>query len=125
MNPTSDPFSVFDYPGQIVHVPFSDGVTNQLTGMWTAPEAPVTATLTGDLQDLTYQDLQKMPEGEYAIGDRRIFTAAALCTGDVLQVTEADGSVSEWTVKALEKTTHIMPKFGLPSRNVYLLKRRG
>lgn len=119
-----DPFSVLNFPRQIVHVPQTAGETNQSTGAWTAATQAATAVITGDVQDLTARDLQRLPEGEYQIGDRRIFTASALNDGDILQVTEDTGSVTEWTVKTLERSTHILPKFGVSTRKTYLLKRR-
>ena len=117
-------FSVFDYPRQILHVPITAGETNQSTGAWQPPSTPISAVIAGDIQDLTYRDLQRLPEGEYAIGDRKIFTTVSLTEGDLLQVTEDNGSVSEWSVKTLEKSTHILPKFGVSPRKAYLLKRR-
>lgn len=108
-----------------MHVPIAAGETNQETGVWIPPADPVPAIITGDIQDLTYRDLQRLPEGEYTIGDRRIFTAAALCEGDILQITEDDATVSEWTVKTMEKSTHLLQKFGMSPRKSYLLKRRG
>ena len=117
-------FSVFDYPRQILHVPVSMGETNQTTGAWEPESQLAAATITGDIQDLTARDIQRLPEGEFHIGDRRIFTTAVLADGDLVQVTEDTGSISEWTVKTLERATHILPKFGVSPRKVYLLKRR-
>jgi len=120
----SDIFSVFDFPGQILHVPQVAGETNQSTGTWTAPATPASIPIKGSIQDITAEDLQYLPEGEYVFGDRKISTAAVLSDGDILQVTEPGGAVSTWTVKTRERTSYFLPKFGMPLRHVYLLKRR-
>jgi len=118
-------FSVFDYPRSIVHVPKSAGSTNQATGVWVPGTTPVPVPITGDIQDLTYRDLQRLPEGEYTIGDRRIFTSAALDPDDTLQVTEDDGTVSSWQVKTLERKSHLLETMaGVTRRSYLLLKRR-
>ena len=120
---TPDPFQVFDYPRQIMHVPITAGSTNQTTGVWQPPATPVSVAITGGLRDLTFQDLQQLPEGKFSIGDRRIITTVPLAEEDLLQVTESDGSVTVWIVKTIERTSYVMPKFGFPQRTAYLLKR--
>lgn len=121
----SDVFSVFDFPGQILHVPQVAGGTSQSTGTWQPGSQQTPVAIKGNVQDLTVKDLQRLPEGEYELGDRRISTSAVLGVGDILEVTETDNSVTKWTVKARERTSYILPKFGMPLRHVYLLKRRG
>lgn len=120
---TPDPFAVFDYPRQIMHVPITVGSTNQSTGVWQPPGIPTPAAITGDLQDIKLQDLQRLPEGIVTLGDRRIITTFALSEGDLLQVTESDSSVSVWIVNTVERASYVMPKFGFPQRTAYLLKR--
>lgn len=120
----SDVFSVFDFPGQIMHVPQVTGGTSQSTGAWQPGSQGTAAAIKGNVQDLTVQDLRWLPEGEYEMGDRRISTSALLNVGDYLQITEPGGVVTEWLVKAPERTSYILPKFGMPLRHVYLLKRR-
>jgi len=117
-------FTVFDSPRSIVHVPQSVGHTSQSTGAWVPGSATTAVAITGDIQDLTYRDLQRLPEGEYTIGDRRIFTAAVLVPDDTLQITEDDGTVTRWQVKTLEKTSHLLAAQCGISRRSYLLKRR-
>lgn len=119
-----DVFSVFDYPYQILHVPKTAGETNQTTGTWDPGSESTAVAIKGNLQDITVRELQRLPEGEYAIGDRKISTSTFLTEGDVLRVTEPNGTVSSWYVKAKERTSYILPKFGMPLRHVYLLKRR-
>jgi hypothetical protein len=119
-----DVFSVFDFPGKIVHVPNVAGETNQSDGTWQAASQPATSEITGNVQDLTVRDLQRLPEGEYEFGDRKISTGATLSPGDTLEITEVDQSTTSWLVKARERTSYILPKFGMPLRHVYLLKRR-
>lgn len=119
-----DIFSVFDFPGQILHVPQVAGETNQSTGAWTPASQPSAVAITGSIQDITAKDLQRLPEGEYEIGDRKFSTGASLNAGDLLQITEPDATVTEWTVKERERTSYFLPKFGMPLRHVYLLKRR-
>jgi len=120
-----DVFSVFDFPGTIMHVPQVAGETNQSTGTWQAATQPSKSAITGNVQDLTVRDLQRMPEGEYELGDRKISTGATLTPGDLLEITEVDNTVTTWAVKARERTSYILPKFGMPLRHVYLLKRHG
>ncbi|MDD1695104.1 MAG: hypothetical protein LUQ71_10310 [Methanoregula sp.] len=117
-------FSVFNFHGSILHTPKSVGQTNQSSGAWVPGPAAVSVPITGDIQDLTYRDLQRLPEGEYTIGDARIFTAAVLDPDDTLQVTEGDGTVSSWQVKTLEKTGRMMAAVCGIRRRSYLLKRQ-
>jgi hypothetical protein len=118
-------FSFFNTSRQIMHVPITAGETSQSSGTWQPPAVPVPVAITGDIQDITAKDLQRLPEGEYEIGDCRIITGAILNDGDQLRVTEEDGSVSTWSVKTLEKKTRIMQRLGIAPRRVYLLKRCG
>jgi len=119
-----DPFSIFNFPRSIVHVPKSVGSTSQSTGTWVPGSSTTSVPIAGDIQDLTYKDLQRLPEGEYTIGDRRIFTAAVLDPDDTLQVTEDDGAVSSWQVKTLERKGHMIEAMTGMTRRSYLLKRR-
>lgn len=119
-----DVFSVFDFPGQILHVPQVAGGTSQTTGTWQPGSQQTPVAIKGNVQDLTVRDLQRLPEGVYELGDRKISTSAVLNVDDILQITEPDSVISEWTVKARERTSYILPKFGMPMRHVYLLKRR-
>lgn len=103
---TTDPFDVFDHPYQITHVAVTEGHTYQETGAW-VPGETTSTPITGNLEDLTLEDLQRLPEGEYTLGDRRIHTGAHLVPGDRLEVLEPDGTTSRWTVRALEfQSTH-------------------
>jgi len=119
-----DVFSILDYPWQIMHVPITPGETNQSTGAWTPPATVASVAITGSLQDISVKDMQRLPEGEYEIGDRRFSTLVALNDGDVLQVTEFDATVSNWYVKTRERTSYVMHSVGLPLRHTYLLKRK-
>ena len=119
-----DVFSILDYPWQIMHVPTTAGGTNQTTGAWTPPATAASVAITGSIQDISVKDLQRLPEGEYEIGDRRFSSSVALNDGDILQVTEFDATVSNWYVKTRERTSYVMQKVGLPLRHTYLLKRR-
>lgn len=119
-----DVFSVFNFPGQILHIPQVAGATNQSTGAWQPGPQQTPVAITGNVQDLTVWDLQRLPEGEYEFGDRKISTGATLTRGDLLEITEVDQTTTTWLVKARERTSYILPKFGMPLRHVYLLKRR-
>lgn len=118
---TTDPFDVFDHPHQITHVTVTEGHTDQETGAW-VPGTTTTAPIAGSLEDLTLRDLQRLPEGEYTLGDRRIHTGARLVPGDRLEVVEPDGTTSRWAVRALEKQTSFLAHHGI-DRRTYLLKR--
>ena len=119
---TTTEFDVFDHPFAIVHVAVTEGHTDQETGAW-APGTPTSAPIAGSLEDLTLRDLQRLPEGEYTLGDRRIHTGARLVPGDRLEVVEPDGTTSRWTVRALEKQTSFLVHYGI-DRRTYLLKRQ-
>ncbi|MBN2734730.1 MAG: hypothetical protein JXQ82_07740 [Methanomicrobiaceae archaeon] len=108
----------FDWPYSIVHRVITEGHTNQDTGAW-IPGTESTAAITGNIEDITLRDLRQYPEGLVDAGDRRIFTAAKLSPGDRLQVTEPDGTVTEWIVKTLEESYQMFDE----SRAAYLLKR--
>jgi WD40 repeat protein len=48
-----------------------------------------------------------MPEGHNSrLVTRRFTTSANLAAGDILQVTEDGGSITEWVVKTAEKSSH-------------------
>ncbi len=119
---TTDPFDVFNHPHQIAHVSVTEGHTDQETGEW-VPGTTATTAIAGSLEDLTLKDLQRLPEGEYTLGDRRIHTGAHLAPGDRLEVLEPDGTTSRWAVRALERQTSFLAHYGI-DRRTYLLKRR-
>lgn len=118
---TTDPFDVFDHPFAIVHVAVTEGHTDQETGAW-VPGTTTSTPIAGSLEDLTLRDLQRLPEGEYTLGDRRIHTSARLTPGDQLEVVEP-GTTSRWTVRTLERQTSFLAHHGI-DRRTYLLKRR-
>lgn len=118
---TTDPFDVFDHPHPITRVAVTEGHTDQETGEW-VPGTTASTAIAGSLEDLTLRDLQRLPEGEYTLGDRRIHTGARLVPGDRLEVVEPDGTPSRWAVRALEKQTSFLVHHGI-DRRTYLLKR--
>ena len=119
---TTTEFDVFDHPHQITRVAVTEGHTDQETGAW-VPGSTNRTLISGGLEDLTLQDLQRLPEGDYELGDRRIHTAARLEPGDGLEVVETDGITSRWTVRALESQTSFLVHHGI-DRHTYLLKRQ-
>jgi len=112
--------SDFDYPYKIELVRVTEGYTDQSTGEWVEGHEEV-VEVTGHLQEITAKELQRLPEGEYSIGDRRLYTDVDAEVGDVIRITEPDGSVTEWIIKAIEKNYHLLSKYGI-SRKAYLLK---
>ncbi len=118
---TTTEFDVFDHPHQITHVAVTEGHTDQETGAW-VPGTTTSTAIAGSLEDLTLRDLQRLPEGEYTLGDRRIHTGAHLTPGDHLEVVEPGGTLSRWIVRALEKQTSFLAQYGI-DRRTYLLKR--
>jgi hypothetical protein len=114
--------SDLDYPYKIELVRITEGYTDQQTGEWVAGSEIVTE-IKGHLQEITALELQRLPEGEYEIGDRRLYTNADVAAGDIVRITEPDGSVTEWTVRAVERTYHQLSKLGV-ARKALLLKRK-
>lgn len=112
--------SDLDYPYKIELVRIIEGYTDQQTGEW-VPGSETVIEIRGHLQEITTKELQRLPEGEYEIGDRRLYTDADAKVGDIIKITEPDGSTTEWVVKAVEKNYHLLSKFGI-SRKAYLLK---
>jgi hypothetical protein len=66
---SDDPFSVFDYPRQILHIPASPGHTDQDTGSW-VPGGPKHRSPSRAISRTSRTGPSALPEGEYAIGDR-------------------------------------------------------
>lgn len=116
-----DPFKEFDHPYQISHVSVTEGHTDQDTGVY-VPGSTTRTGISGNLEDLTLKDLERLPEGEYNIGDRKIHTGAALNEKDELEISEPDGSTSRWQVRTLSNQTSLLAKRGI-NRQTYLLKR--
>ncbi|MDD4255345.1 MAG: hypothetical protein PHP59_08220 [Methanofollis sp.] len=120
---TTDPFSVFDYPQQILWIPITPGYTEQDTGrLHPRGEGPPVA-ICGDLKDITARDLQRLPEGLYEIGDRRFTTTQLLSPGDFLDITELDGAtVTRWTInKQQESSTPLLSSSAGILRRTYAL----
>lgn len=114
-------FDDFDYPYPIQLVRITEGYTDQQTGDY-VPGSETVIEIRGHLQEITAKELQRLPEGEYSIGDRKLYTDADAEIGDVIKITEPDGSITEWIVKAVEKNYHQLSKLGI-SRRSLLLKR--
>lgn len=120
---TTDPFSVFDYPQQILWIPITPGYTEQDTGRLHPREEGTPVAITGDLKDITARDLQRLPEGLYELGDRRLTTTQALSPGDLLDITELDGAtITRWTIKQQESSTPLLSSVGGILRRTYALK---
>jgi hypothetical protein len=114
--------SDFDYPYKIELIKVTEGYTDQSTGEW-VEGSTTTQEIKGHLQEITAKELQRLPEGEYSIGDRRLYTDANAEIGDAVRITEPDGSTTEWIVKAIEKNYHQLSKLGI-SRKSLLLKQK-
>jgi len=116
---TISDFSDFDYPHTIQLVKITEGYTDQSTGNW-VPGSEQVLEIRGHLQEITAKELQRLPEGEYAIGDRRLYTDADAEIGDVIRITEPDGSTTEWVVKAIEKSYNQLSKLGISRKSLLL-----
>jgi hypothetical protein len=113
----------FDYPYTIQLVKIAEGYTNQSTGEY-IPGSETVTEIKGHIQDITAKLLQQLPEGEYSIGDRRLYTDADIKPGDIVRITEPDNSVTEWIVKEQERNYNFLSKHQI-TRRVFLLKRKG
>ena len=114
--------SDLDYPFTIQLVRITEGYTDQLTGEW-IPRTEQITEIKGHLQEITARELSYLPEGEYEIGDRKLYTSEDLEVGDVVKITEPDGSITEWTVKAVESKHSVLERYRI-KRRVYLLKAK-
>jgi len=111
--------SDFDYLYKIELIRITEGYTDQTTGEWVEGNEEV-VEITGHLQEITAKELQRLPEGEYSVGDRKFYTDADVKVGDVIRITEPDGSVTEWEVKAIEKNYHQLSKLGIKRKSLLL-----
>lgn len=111
-----------DYPYSIELVKITEGYTDQGTGEY-VPGTESVIEISGHVQDITAKMLQSFPQGEYSIGDRKIYTDADVEVGDVIRITEGDGSVSEWIVKDFERDYNVLSKHDVV-RKSFLLKRK-
>jgi len=111
----------FDYPRTIERIRVTRGYTDQTTGDY-VPSTESTITIKGHVQDLSARELQQLPEGEYSIGDKKLYTSDDVIVGDRIKLTEPDGTVSEWEVRAQQKEYNILSMLG--SRKSFLLKRK-
>jgi|Deesub1362A_J573_1020465.scaffolds.fasta_scaffold00761_7 hypothetical protein len=112
--------SDLDYQHTIQLVKVTSGYTDQQTGDY-IPGSENVVEIKGHLQEITAKELQRLPEGEYEIGDRRLYTDADVEIGDIIKVTESDGSTTDWVVKAIERKYHQLSKLEI-SRKSLLLK---
>lgn len=114
----------FDWPHNIKLVAITAGGTNQSTGNYDAPGEAET-DIKGHVVDLSIKDLQRMPEGVYALGDRRLICEKSYGVKpiDNIKITEADASVTKWEVKEREKSYAMIGKFAGEARESFLLKK--
>ena len=115
--------SDLDYPYSIQLVRVTEGYTDQTTGEF-VPASESSEQIKGHLQEITAKELQRLPEGEYSLGDRRLFTDAEADIGDIVRITEPDGSATEWVIKAVERKYSLISKHSGISRRAYHLKRK-
>jgi|GEM_PF-1752785 hypothetical protein len=117
-------FSALDWPYKIELVRITEGYTDQSTGDYIPPQESV-VEIKGHISDVTVKDLQRAPEGLYELGDRRLYVAKSygIAEGDIIKITEADGSVSEWKVVRRERSYGLLERYAA-SREAFLLRRR-
>lgn len=83
-------------------------------------------SIKGHVSDISLKELQRLPEGVYSPGDRRLVADASygVKAGDEVKITEADGSVSRWQVTEEERTYAVLEKYTGRGRRSFLLKRK-
>lgn len=115
----------FDWAFTITLISVTPGGTSQSTGTYTAPGAAET-TIKGHVIDLSIKELDRMPEGIYSIGDRRLICDKiyGVKPNDHIKITEADASETRWEVKEQEKSYGVMTKLTKENRASFLLKKK-
>jgi hypothetical protein len=113
----------WSYAIQLVRI--TPGSTSQADGSYTPP-SEATVPIRGHVSDLSLRELQRLPEGVYSPGDRRLVTDAfyGVKAGDEVQITEADSTVTRWRVQEEERTYALLERYAGLGRRSFLLKRK-
>jgi hypothetical protein len=117
-------FDSFDWPYNIEHISITPGYTDQ-NGDY-VPPVTVSNTIQGHVSDITLKQLQRLPEGVYAPGDRRLVVdkSHGIKVGDEIRITESDSTVTKWHVQEKEKSYSIAGKYSGQERESFLLIRK-
>lgn len=115
----------FDWPYTIKLLSVTPGGTTQSTGEYEPPVEAETE-IKGHVIDLSIKELDRMPEGIYSIGDRRLICdkTYGVKPNDSIKITEADATETHWEVKEQEKSYGVMTKFTGENRASFLLKKK-
>lgn len=83
-------------------------------------------SIKGHVSDIFLKELQRLPEGVYSPGDRRLvaYTSHGVKPGGEVKVTEADGTVTRWQVTEEEWTYAVLEKYTGRGKRSFLLKRK-
>lgn len=106
----------------MVHIAIIPATTDQTTGR-RIPEVREETPIAGDLQDLTLERLARYPEGMVQAGDRILFTAARMASGDQVRVPEPDGTTTLWAVSDYGHEYRVLAHLTGIERRKYILRR--
>lgn len=116
-------FEIFDYPRLIQKITVTEESVNVLTGVITPATDANPTPITGHVSDLTQQELSSLDAALVEKGLRKFATSLAVAVGDIIRITEADSSTTDWVIEQLMYEAVLVQKYAGVPRKTFLLKR--
>ena len=120
-------FDIMNYPFSITHISVTDGYnqdyhhTHPSSGVW-VPSVAVRTSLTGHLSPVTEKELSFLGDKVQESGARKLAVDVniALKTGDQIEITEPDSTITTWYVIQEIATTNVLSLANINRKSFYI-----
>jgi len=122
-------FDVMNYPFLMTHVAVVDGYnqdyhyTHPSSGVWVPPVGTRTA-IAGHLAPVTEKELSFLSDKVQESGARKLAvdTDIVINTGDRIEITEPDGTITTWYVIQEIATTNVLSLANINRKSFYIAR---
>jgi len=122
-----NPFAIFNHPYTITHISATEGYNKDFdplhpsSGVW-VPITETRTTIYGHISSITEKDRIFLPDNVTETGVRKLSVEndVVIETGDKIEVTEPDGTITLWYVDRQVKTSSVLELVGIKRRQYYI-----
>jgi len=120
-------FDIMNYPFLITHVAVMDGYnqdyhyTHPSSGIW-VPSVGTRTAISGHLAPVTEKELSFLADSVRESGARKLAVDVdiAIKTGDQVEITEPDATITAWYVIQEIATTNVLSLAGINRKSFYI-----